>query len=235
MKGPILLFALISLFIGCSPKVPNTDPEIEILNDIFLELVGTEYYYKKLPPPPMPLEYAENKQDSINYYINKEKYDSAFDGPKLDKSTLVIGMDPFPNNPKRVFRDWDIQDTVFLRSHYTDSIHSKDFDQLLSRLVDSTDFKNKKLVLSQLKYTGRYVLKDLGKLDEQKTAYWKSEKFRYIASIKFSDIKINTQHNKAVFYLDFLCGKLCGSGEIIFCQKIATRWQIVDRYLIWVS
>ncbi len=88
---------------------------MELLNDIFLELVGTQYYYEELPIPPMPLEFAENKQDSLNYQIEKEKSDEAFDNPKLEKADLVIGIEPYHLNPKKEFKDWDTDDSSFPR------------------------------------------------------------------------------------------------------------------------
>ena len=208
---------------------------MELINDIFLDLVGTEYYYEELPVPPMPLEYAENKQDSINSQTQNEKFDEAVNNPKLDKAELVLGIEPYHLNPKREFRDWNIQDSSFPRMYYPDSLHSKDFDHLLTRLVDSTDFKHGKLELSKLTQTGNYIVKDLGQLEKQNKEYWKSTEYRYIASIRFSDFKMNRNNDKVIFYFDFLCGRLCGSGEIIFCIIENGKWKIVNRNMLWVS
>ena len=208
---------------------------MELLNDIFLELVGTQYYYEELPIPPMPLEFAENKQDSLNYQIEKEKSDEAFDNPKLEKADLVIGIEPYHLNPKKEFKDWDTDDSSFPRMYYKDSLHSNDFDTLLSQLIDSTIFKKGKLELSKLNKIGRYVIKDLGQLEKEKKEYWKSSEYRYVGSIRFSDFKINQNNDRAIFYFDFFCGGLCGSGEIIFCIKEDGKWKIMDRNTLWVS
>ena len=104
MKKLILISNLFFLLASCSPKSEKTISEMELLNDIFIELVGTEYYYEKLPFPPMPLEYAENKQDSLNFIIGKEKFDKAFDKPKLETEDLIIGIEPYHLNPKREFK-----------------------------------------------------------------------------------------------------------------------------------
>ena len=235
MKKVIIYISFFLILVSCLSKKDNADSELNILNDIFLELVGTEYYYEKLPIPPMPLEYAENKQDSIEHHIQKEKYDEAFANPKLDKSELVLGISSDFNNPKREFRNWNTNESTFPRGHYPDSLHSKDFDQLLIELVDSTSFQKGKLELIKLKQTGKYSIKDLGELEKQNKEYWKSKEYRYIASIRFSDFKINKKNNKAIFYFDFLCGNLCGSGEIIYCIKENGKWKIVERNMLWVS
>ncbi len=235
LKKLILISNLFFLLASCSPKSENTISEMELLNDIFIELVGTEYYYEKLPIPPMPLEYAENKQDSLNYLIGKEKFDKAFDNPKLETADLIIGIEPYHLNPKREFKDWYSEDSSFLRMHYKDSLHSKDFDNLLIQLIDSTKFEKGKLELNKLYERGRYIIKDLGQLEKEKKEYWNSSEYRYVASIRFSDFKINQRNDRAIFYFDFLCGSLCGSGEIIFCIKENGKWKIVDRNMLWVS
>jgi hypothetical protein len=235
MKKVILYTSLFSLLVNCLPKPDNTVIEMELLNDIFLELVGTEYYYEKLPIPPMPLEYAENNQDSVNYYIQKEIFDEAYDNPKLDKAELVLGIEPNHINPKMEFKGWHIQESSFPRMYYPDSLHSKDFDQLLTQLVDSTLFKKGKLELSKLTQTGNYIIKDLGQLEKQNKEYWENTEYRYMGSISFSDFKINQKKDKAIFYFDLICGSLCGSGEIIFCIKENGKWKIADRNMLWVS
>jgi hypothetical protein len=235
MKKVIIYINFFFILVSCLSKKDNADSEITLLNDIFLELIGTEYYYEKLPIPPMPLEYAENKQDSINYLIQKEKFDEALANPKLDKAELVLGINSNFNNPRREFRNWNTQESLFPREYYPDSLHSKDFDLLLTKLVDSTSFEKGKLELNKLTQTGKYIIKDLGQLEKQNKEYWKSTEYRYIASIRFSDFKLNKNNNKAIFYFDFLCGKLCGSGEIIFCIKENNKWKIVERNILWVS
>ena len=235
MKKVIIYISFSFILVSCLFKKDNTDSEIKLLNDIFIELIGTEYYYEKLPIPPMPIEYAENKQDSINYQTQKKKFDEAFENPKLDKAKLVLGISSDFNNPRRKFRDWNTQESSFPRKYYPDSLHSKDFDQLLTQLVDSTAFEKGKLELIKLTQTGKYIIKDLGQLEKQKKEYWKSIEYRYIASIRFSDFKFSKNNNKAIFYFDFFCGNLCGSGEIIFCIKENDKWKIVNRNMLWVS
>ena len=235
MKKLILISNLLLLLASCLSSSNNTSSEMELLNDVFVELVGTEYYYEKLPIPPIPLEYAENKQDSLNYLIKKEKIDEAFKNPKLEKMDLLIGIEPYHLNPKRQFKYWHIDNSSSPRIHYKESLHSKDFDNLLIQLIDSTKFKKGKIELDKLYKKGRYVIKDLGQLKKDKTEYWNSSEYRYVASIRFSDFKINQKNNKAIFYFDFLCGKLCGTGEIIFCIKQGGKWKIVERNTLWVS
>lgn len=235
MNKLILISSLFFLLVSCLPKSGSANSEMELLDDIFLDLVGTDYYYEKLSIPTMPLEYAENKQDSLNHKIQKEKFKEAFDRPKLEKADLVIGIDPYNLNPKREFKSWYIDDSDFPRIHYNDTLHSKDFDHLFFQLIDSTKFKRGKLELDSLHKKGRYIVKDLFQLEKENKEYWRSSEYRYIASIRFSDFKINQKNDKAIFYYDFFCGELCGSGEIILSIKENGKWKIADRYMLWVS
>ena len=235
MKKVIQHIGLFLVLASCFSKQEDAVTKIELLNDIFIELIGTEYYYEKLPTPPMPLEYAENKEDSINHKIQKKKFDEAFDNPKLETRELILGIDPFHLNPKSEFRDWNIKKSSFPRTYYPDSIHSKDFDQLLTQLVDSTTFRKGKLELNKISKTGKYIIKDLRQLEKQNKEYWKSTYYRYIGSIRLSDFKINKKNDKAIFYFNFTCGSLCGSGEIILCIKENGKWKIADRNTLWVA
>lgn len=220
--------------VGCSSETENNVVETELLNDIFIELVGTEYYYEELPLPPMPLEYAQNKQDTLDYKIKKETFNEAYDKPKLDSRELILEIDPYYLNPKREFRDWDINSEWFPRMTYPDTLHSKDFDLLLTELVDTTIFIKGKIDLSSLSKTGRYIIKDFEGFEQYKKTHSGST-YKSIATIRFSDFKINAGEDKAVFYLYFLCGPLCGSGEIIFCSKESEKWKIVYRNLVWIA
>lgn len=232
MKYLVPLFILLSILSSCWQKHDN---DMELLNDIFLELVGTEYYYEELPAPPMPLEYAENKQDSINYQIQKRIFDEAYDNPKLDTAKLVLGVAGYHVKPIPESINWSTQETFQPRMYYPDSLHSKDYDKLLLDLADSTVFDKGEIDLAKLTQTGKYIIKDLDQLEKQNKEYWKSTEYRYIASLRFSDFRMNEDRNKAVFYYDFLCGPLCGAGEIIVCSKVNGKWKILYRNMLWVS
>ncbi|THD67408.1 hypothetical protein E7Z59_07030 [Robertkochia marina] len=235
MKKVIFYIFIISVLCSCTSNTRKTFSEIEILNDVFLDLIGTQYYYEELPIPPLPLEYAENKQDSLRYKIQKEQFDEAYDNPKLDSSKLVIGILPSFINPKQAFEYWNPKQESFPRIHYSPELHSKEFDQLLTKMVDSTDFNPGKIELNALKNKGRYIIKDLAILASQDPEYWKSPDYRYIGSIRFSDFKINKNNDKAIFYYSMPCGRLCGSGELIFCVKSNGKWKIADTIQLWVS
>ncbi|WP_027391815.1 MULTISPECIES: hypothetical protein [Aquimarina] len=235
MKKVIQYISLFLVLVSCFPKQKDAVTEIELLNDIFVELIGTEYYYEKLPIPPIPLQYAKNWQDSISHKIQKDKFDEAFNNPKLETKELVLGLDPFHLNSKKEFRSWNIKKSSFPRMYYSDTLHSLDFDQLFTQLVDSTTFKKGKLELNKISQTGKYIIKDLRKLEKQNKKYWNNTDYRFIGAIRFSDFKINPKNDRAVFYFNFTCGSLCGSGEIIFCLKENGKWKIVDRNTLWVS
>jgi hypothetical protein len=38
-----------------------------------------------------------------------------------------------------------------------------------------------------------------------------------------------------IFYSALHCGALCGSGEIIVCERRGDHWNVVYRYTYWIS
>ena len=51
----------------------------------------------------------------------------------------------------------------------------------------------------------------------------------------FSKIYFNHELNSAVVYYEFMCGRSCGRGEILFLEKVNSRWRINKYTRIWDS
>ncbi len=62
-----------------------------------------------------------------------------------------------------------------------------------------------------------------------------SDKFRNIGSVSFSKVAYSTDRNKAAVYTSFICGNLCGSGQILFFQKINGVWKFIKTWDMWVA
>lgn len=236
MKKILIIIWLCAMcMVSCSTSTTPAKENVTLLNNVFLELIGTDYYNEEPPLPPMPLEYAKTKQDSIEFFQKQSKLKEALEHPQLDTIDLVIGVAPFYINPKQEFRYWDTKDSLFPRAYYSDAIASSDFDQLFIALVDSTQYQKSSFDVHQLNDTGKYQIKDLSELEKEDNVYWKSSSYRYVASMYFSDIKMNKTQDKAIFYVIISCGELCGSGRIVFCVKEEGHWKVIERDTLWVS
>jgi hypothetical protein len=57
-------------------------------------------------------------------------------------------------------------------------------------------------------------------------------KFAYVA---VSQPGLNFSKTEAIFYIDYYCGGLCGSGGYVLMRKVGGVWQVVDEHIVWVS
>lgn len=57
----------------------------------------------------------------------------------------------------------------------------------------------------------------------------------YLGSFKFGRVYFNDRKNKAFFYCRYYCSDECGSGSIVFVEKVSGDWKIknVSTYFIF--
>jgi len=52
--------------------------------------------------------------------------------------------------------------------------------------------------------------------------------------VRFSRVGFSPDGRQAVLYVDFLCGGLCGSGQLMFLEKTDDRWQVQwTQTILW--
>jgi len=61
------------------------------------------------------------------------------------------------------------------------------------------------------------------------------DKVRQIGTISFSKIAFSNNGSKAAVYTSFICGNLCGSGQILFFEKVNGVWKYFRTWDMWVS
>jgi len=52
---------------------------------------------------------------------------------------------------------------------------------------------------------------------------------------KFSRLGINKEKKQVIFYHEYFCGKLCGSGAYLLMEYKNHNWIVSGRAMIWVS
>jgi len=61
------------------------------------------------------------------------------------------------------------------------------------------------------------------------------DKIRHIGSVRFSKVGFSRNKNKAAVYTSFICGGLCGSGQILFFENVNKKWKHVKTWDLWIS
>jgi len=61
------------------------------------------------------------------------------------------------------------------------------------------------------------------------------DKVRQIGTVSFSKIAFSNNKSKAAVYTSFICGNLCGSGQILFFEKVNGVWKYIRTWDMWVS
>ena len=53
--------------------------------------------------------------------------------------------------------------------------------------------------------------------------------------LSFSKIAFSNKKDKAAIYTSFMCGRLCGKGQILFYEKANGSWKYIRTWEMWVS
>ncbi|MFT3902230.1 MAG: hypothetical protein QM727_03615 [Niabella sp.] len=61
------------------------------------------------------------------------------------------------------------------------------------------------------------------------------DKIHKIGTVRLSKIAFSDNRSKAAVYTSFICGGLCGSGQILFFQKINRAWNYINSWDLWVA
>jgi hypothetical protein len=61
------------------------------------------------------------------------------------------------------------------------------------------------------------------------------DKVRQIGTVRFSKVAYSSDRKKSVVYTSLICGGLCGSGQILFFEKLNGVWKYIKSWDMWVS
>ncbi|WP_148303865.1 hypothetical protein [Prolixibacter bellariivorans] len=213
----IISIIILLLSVSIHPTRFDGDPDVEheIINAVFLDIIGKEPL-GLFPPPPPPVPGA-TKRDSANH----KKYLKQFAKRKeefISRRKFVFMNDSlinFKNNRSAERLRKGLQE-------------DSEFGSLVTSLI-SVDRDEKALNLSLIKNRGAYEFEYISNKDKVKG------EFETIAQIHISRMAINDRADKACFYMSYYCGRLCGFGIIVYVSKIDDTWKIVKEDELWVS
>lgn len=172
--------------------------EYTVINDVFLDLVGTKYYYENKVPR-MP-------GDSVNDTIS------------INSSNLFfIANDSFIEFPISYITY--LNNVIDNFNLYFNNIDSN-YIELLKQLPEKTIAP--KFDVDRIANTGKYKLVT----KEEAVIFEKGNKL--IGSIIFSSLVFDNKNERAVFYASIACrDKSCGEDLVVLIEKRTGKWKIV--------
>lgn len=209
--------------------------ELKVFNSVFIDLIGTDYYYENPLTHPLELEYCKSHEDSLFYYKRNDEIEDQLKNPKLDTSRLVIAFNESLIYPPKEEIKGIKKRLKSLDSYIPDTIDIKDYIPLLETLTKRKYISQTTIDLSDLNKTGRYELEGLKQFRIDNPKYNKIKGFRFIGDMKFSRVYFNKTYDKGIFYRYFMCGGDCGTADIIFVEKKDDKWLIKWTLNLWVS
>lgn len=220
-----VIIIILGLVSSCNTNTTEkNNEELNVLNQMFLELVGTEGYYEPLPVPPMPLSEESTKQDSLQYEKENAEFGSLLKNRKLDTSVLKIYLyDSLTVYKSNNFLEGILSFKNFEANFPVDTSWVK-----LIRKLNQID-RPLRIDLNRISNTGKYTL--VTKSEFQDT----TDNKRRVGSMTMSRIAFSQDNKKGVFYYSFVCGSLCGWGNLVFIVREGSEWKIVGQREMWIS
>lgn len=125
---------------------------------------------------------------------------------------------------------------IFARSSYDDSLRADTIQDFLKksctvgRLSETfrTDLTKTLIAAESVHFEGWPVQKDGAKSFEQLFP-------GASGIISFSRVGFGPTLDEAIVSTSFVCGGLCGSGSCYVLRKKLGRWQVVNKWIVWVS
>jgi hypothetical protein len=230
MKKPLIFLINIIVLAGvfvcaCSMKrSPNSNledkdmyhtTEIAALNDIFLDFIGTEYYYEPWPieyAPPMPPGPNATREDSLRYdrdlALANEFYKTA--KRKKNRNNLIVSV---KDSLAAFAPDSALKEQLVNISPDPSFIH----------LINSTCAIPSRLFdIASLTNTGRYIIKDKASVQQESDN-------QFIGSIQFSGICFDGTFTKGCLFASLKENSFAGNW-ILFISKNKDKWDILKRF-----
>lgn len=230
MKSNVLLLCLL---LGCTPE--NQNPTIEpifpskeekLLNDVFIDIIGTDLYYK----------ISESDLDKANSFLTeKEQIEYYHKHKEIDNSRLLIFTeDNFISNQFRRNQDPDIINLPPAYLMYiadalkreTQLIKQDSLQVILQKLSQPLKLSSVNLI-----NTGRYELLN-ATLENKIKGHYKSYGF-----FNCSRVFINSTKKSACLYYEKRyadCNK-CSTGVLVIFSKRFNKWHITKKIDIYVT
>jgi hypothetical protein len=212
LLGVILIF--------CFSTFSKAQTYEKVLNDCFLEIIGTSYY-EPFPPPPIhiQLDVFSTKQDSLDYLNLKIDY-------KNKEKEIEI------NNQRKIIliSDYHLHINAFDISKINElEITDVHFKNLREKLTGNSKVSSDKIDIEKISNIGEYELIYLSQKENLQ------KPFRLIFKIYFSEIVFNENYDNALFCYSLICGSDCGHSSLVYLEKIDGKWKLINQFELYHS
>ena len=226
-----LLIAILLLFIcSCNTSFDRykLDQDSQNIYNLALDYTtGSDTsvrYHLRIPPMPPPVSNME-KIDSLERAQFLKWQDSL--KSILDTAELFVVV----NHKIDTLSNSDITDIIETITSNKGNLDYKmngdtSFNETLRELC------NNKLSFDTIDVT---KLKTKSNYQIYSDRYFPKDKVRQIGTVTFSKIAFSSQKDKAAVYTSFVCGGLCGTGQILFFEKVNGIWTYISIWRMWVS
>ena len=263
-KNFIIIFLLVMIRVPGFSQSADYSKELSVINDTFLDLVGTGYYLMPLPDVP----FAPIHPDSVYGEIIDEDEPLTIELDGVEYSSPPINEDSLREVELKEFEnfDWDNyyekrrEFKAFLKNRPLDTanlvvlVHDSLIDYPRDRIskyilteegfelnfevdVSWRDLAIK--VVDSLNQTVDFPLSKITRTGKYHLAtpqnYKEDSKDRVVGFVKISRVALDEQEARACFIFSFHCGGHCGEGVMVFAEKLNDQWVIVGRRQLWVS
>lgn len=62
-----------------------------------------------------------------------------------------------------------------------------------------------------------------------------SESLRRLGYLTLSGVGFNPSRTQALFYVEHMCGGLCGGGWYVLMERVGGGWEVRDKHYTWIS
>ena len=198
----------------------------DILNLAFDNSIGSDTvwrYHFKIPPVNPALFYNKkiSRKENLRFLKWQDSLRSILDTSEL---FVVVNrkIDTLPTSEIIVIKEMLGSKNNFEYKMNGDTSFNETLKALCSNRInmDTIDTKN---LATQFNY----------KIYSDK--FYPTDDFKKIGLLQFSQVAFSNKRDKAAVYTSFYCGRLCGTGQILFYKKLNGKWKFIRKLDMWVS
>ncbi len=209
-----ILYIFVLIFISCQDQSRgNAEEEHKVLEDVFMEVVGSTAKMLSSPPPVIQNPAEINVPDSA---FTKEELEII---RQRDLNRKEVKTDNISNI--------EIFDALYVPELDKERLSQYGFDSrwigLLMELKDT--ISSTFLPVEQLEIGGPYNIIGINKLDRE--SFLEERKL----IVQFSRVFFNEDMTRAFFFVNFYNR----FGDIVFVEKRTGKWVVVNSKTIWIS
>lgn len=248
----ILIFVFFCVKVSAQDSEKYYKEEFNVINDLFIQLIDTGYYYNDWLIPLMPddylIEYAQEPDENKNdlEWGDREYYPFEFSKKLIETKGNPVQLEAFKSDFQRFFDSLSNQyDSRRLLVFVTDSLYQinkrqskdlKEISRIDSTMLDSfllEKYPTRHIDFNRITNKGRFEITN-EKYPDQETRR-QTKDIKEIGLITCSRLIFNKDFTKGFFYYTFFKNGLNAYGVILIVEKVNGLWIIKHEIGLWVS